>query len=94
MTGNGTPMTGNGTPMTGNGNGTSPGETPDSRKLTGAENPGWAVFSYLLTGMIFYGAVGWAIGHWVIHSPLFFPLGMVVGLALSIVLVILRFGRS
>jgi hypothetical protein len=44
--------------------------------------------------MIFYGGVGWAIGHWAVHSPLWFPLGMVVGLALSIVLVILRFGRS
>ena len=70
------------------------GPPPNDGKLTGAENPGWTVFSYLLTGMIFYGGVGWAIGHWALHSPLWFPLGMVVGLALSIVLVILRFGRS
>ena len=60
----------------------------------GTENPGWTVFSYLLSGMIFYGAVGWALGHWVIHSTLMFPLGMVVGLALAITLIILRFGRS
>jgi ATP synthase protein I len=60
----------------------------------GTENPGWTVFSYLLSGMIFYGAVGWALGHWVIHSTLLFPLGMVVGLALAITLIILRFGRS
>jgi ATP synthase protein I len=58
------------------------------------ENPGWTVFSYLLGGMAFYGAVGWAIGHWVIHSALCFPLGMVAGLALSIVLIVLRFGRT
>lgn len=70
------------------------GPPPNDGKLTGAENPGWTVFSYLLAGMIFYGGVGWAIGHWALHSPLWFPLGMVVGLALSIVLVILRFGRS
>jgi ATP synthase protein I len=57
-------------------------------------NPGWTVFSWLLGGMIFYGGIGWAIGHWVLHSALCFPLGMVVGLALSIVLVILRFGRA
>jgi hypothetical protein len=92
MTGNGTPVTGKGAATTGNGR--SPGETPDGTKPTGAENPGWTVFSYLLAGMIFYGGVGWAIGHWAVHSPLWFPLGMVVGLALSIVLVILRFGRS
>jgi ATP synthase protein I len=58
------------------------------------ENPGWAIFSYMLAGMAFYGAVGWALGKWVIHSALLFPLGMVVGLALAIALVILRFGRS
>jgi ATP synthase protein I len=66
------------------------GQAPD----TGQENPGWAVFSYLLGGMAFYGGLGWALGHWVIHSALCFPLGMVVGLALSIVLIVLRFGRA
>jgi ATP synthase protein I len=60
----------------------------------GTENPGWTVFSYLLSGMIFYGGVGWVIGHWLVHSALFFPLGMVVGLALGITLVILRYGRT
>jgi ATP synthase protein I len=43
--------------------------------------------------MIFYGAIGWAIGRWVVHSTLLFPIGMVVGLALAVTLVILRFGR-
>ena len=58
------------------------------------ENPGWTVFSYLLSGMILYGAIGWILGRWVVHSALLFPIGMVVGLALAIVLVILRFGRA
>ena len=48
----------------------------------------------MLTGMILYGGIGWLLGHWVFHSALFFPLGMVVGLALSITLVIFRYGRS
>jgi hypothetical protein len=52
------------------------------------------VFSYLLSGMIFYGGAGWAIGHWAVHSALFFPLGMVVWLALGVTLVILRYGRT
>ena len=43
--------------------------------------------------MIVYGAIGWILGRWVVHSTLLFPIGMVVGLALAIVLVILRFGR-
>jgi ATP synthase protein I len=78
--------------MSGNG-------TPARRSLAkppaqGTENPGWAIFSYMIAGMIFYGGAGWALGHWVIHSALLFPLGMVFGLALSITLIILRFGRS
>jgi hypothetical protein len=55
---------------------------------------GWAAVSYLLGGMIVYGGIGWVVGHWVVHSALLFPLGMVLGLALSIVLIIFRFGRS
>ena len=47
----------------------------------------------MLSGMIFYGAIGWAIGRWVVHSTLLFPIGMVVGLALAVTLVIFRFGR-
>jgi ATP synthase protein I len=78
--------------MSGNG-------TPARRGLgksaaPGTENPGWAIFSYMISGMIFYGGVGWAVGRWVIHSSLVFPIGMVVGLALAITLVILRYGRS
>jgi ATP synthase protein I len=66
------------------------GAPPDPRH----ESPGWTVFSYLLSGMILYGALGWILGRWVVHSTLLFPIGMVVGLALAVVLVILRFGRT
>ena len=48
----------------------------------------------MLSGMIVYGALGWVLGRWVLHSTLLFPIGMVVGLALAVVLVILRFGRT
>ena len=60
----------------------------------GGRSDGWAAFSYLLSGMIVYGGIGWVLGHWVIHSALVFPLGMVLGLALATVLVVFRFGRS
>jgi len=74
--------------------GTPARRVPRTPPAPGTENPGWAIFSYMIAGIIFYGGVGWAIGHWVIHSTLLFPLGMVVGLALAITLIILRFGRS
>jgi ATP synthase protein I len=56
------------------------------------QNQGWAVFSYLLSGMLFYGLVGWLVSR-VAHVALIFPLGMLVGLALGIVLVVFKYGR-
>jgi ATP synthase protein I len=59
----------------------------------GGSNAGWTLFSYLISGMAFYGAVGWLIGRWT-HVALLFPLGMLVGLLLAIVLIIYKYGRS
>jgi ATP synthase protein I len=57
------------------------------------QNAGWTIFSYLIAGMIFYGGLGWLIGHWTRH-PIIFPLGMLLGLAISVGLVIHRYGRG
>ena len=54
---------------------------------------GWTVFSYLLAGMAAYGAIGWLIGR-AVHVALLFPLGMLVGLGISIGYIIHRFGRQ
>jgi F0F1-type ATP synthase assembly protein I len=54
---------------------------------------GWRVFSNMIAGMILYGGVGWLIGHWT-HIPILFPLGMLLGLALALLMIILRFTRS
>ena len=59
----------------------------------GGQNVGMTVFSYLLAGMLAYGGLGWMIAHWTGLS-LIFPLGMLFGLALTIWLVIYRYGRS
>ncbi len=53
---------------------------------------GWTVLSYLLAGMAAYGGIGWLIGR-AVHVPLLFPLGMLVGLGISIGYIIYRFGR-
>ena len=54
---------------------------------------GWTVFSYLLAGMAAYGIIGWLIGR-AVHVPLLFPLGMLLGLGVSIGYIIYRFGRQ
>ena len=54
---------------------------------------GWTVFSYLIAGMAAYGAIGWLIGR-AVRFPLLFPIGMLVGLAISIAFIIYRYGRG
>ena len=54
-------------------------------------NVGWTVFSYLLSGMAAYGAIGWLIGR-AVHVPLLFPVGMLAGLGISIGFIIYRYG--
>jgi ATP synthase protein I len=57
------------------------------------ESDGWQILSYMLGGMILYGGVGWLIGHWTGISILF-PLGMILGIGLSVAMIIFRFTRS
>lgn len=56
-------------------------------------NIGWTAVSYLLSGMAAYGGIGWLIGR-AVHVQMLFPIGMLVGLAISIGFVIWRFGTS
>jgi len=53
---------------------------------------GWTVFSYLIAGMLAYGGLGWLLAHFT-HIELLFPIGMLVGLAISVGWIIYRYGR-
>jgi ATP synthase protein I len=54
---------------------------------------GWTVFGYLIGGMIAYGGIGWLIGR-AVHIWMLFPVGMLVGLAISLAYIIYRFGKQ
>lgn len=61
-----------------------------SGKVSGSEQ-GMRVLSYLIGGMLFYGGVGWLIDHFA-GTSFAMPVGIVVGMACSIFLIIRRFG--
>jgi hypothetical protein len=61
------------------------------REATG-RGAGQEVFSYLVAGLLAYGAIGWVIAHFT-HIGLFFPIGMIVGIAISLGWVVYRYGR-
>jgi ATP synthase protein I len=67
--------------------GTSRGQGP------GEQNAGWTIFGYMISGMAVYGGLGWLIARWT-HIALIFPLGMLVGLGLGILLIVLKYGRA
>ncbi len=46
----------------------------------------------MIGGMILYGGIGWLVGRWTGIAALF-PVGMLFGLGLSILMVFLRYGR-
>ena len=52
---------------------------------------GWTVFGYLISGLLAYGIIGWLIGR-AVHASLLLPVGMLVGLAISIGFIIYRYG--
>lgn len=60
---------------------------------TPSPHEGYRIFSYMIGGMVFYGGLGWLIGHWTGISILF-PMGMILGIVLSVVMIIFRFTRS
>jgi ATP synthase protein I len=66
---------------------------PDQEPRAPRESDGWQILSYMLGGMILYGGLGWLIGHWT-GITLLFPLGMILGIGLSVALIIFRFTRS
>lgn len=57
------------------------------------ESTGWEVVSYLIAGLLAYGGAGWVIAHFT-HIELFIPIGMVIGVALSLGWVVYRYGRQ
>jgi ATP synthase protein I len=58
-----------------------------------ARGAGMTIVSYLIAGIVAYGGIGWLIGR-AVHLPVLAPAGMVAGLAISMGLVIYRYGRS
>jgi len=54
---------------------------------------GWTVFSYLIAGMVAYGGIGWLVGR-AVHAAWLFPVGMLVGLGISLAYIIYRYGRQ
>ena len=57
------------------------------------ENAFWSIFGYLLSGLLFWGGLGWLIDKWIGKSYFLLP-GLLIGTGVAFYLVWLRFGRN
>ncbi|MBV9793739.1 MAG: AtpZ/AtpI family protein [Actinobacteria bacterium] len=65
---------------------------PDTTALP-PRGVGMTITSYLISGLLAYGLIGWLIGR-AVHAPILTAIGMLVGLGISMWLIIYRYGRS
>jgi ATP synthase protein I len=57
------------------------------------ESAMWSIFGYLLSGLLFWGGIGYGLDQW-LNKGYFTLLGLLVGISGAIYLVWLRFGRE
>jgi F0F1-type ATP synthase assembly protein I len=73
--------------------GSGPADGSEQPRTDGGQNEAWSVFSYLISGMAVYGGIGWIAGR-LTHLSFLFPVGMLIGLVLGIVLILYRYGKA
>jgi ATP synthase protein I len=68
-------------------------QQPPGRRggISGADL-GWTALGYLISGMAFWGFIGWLIDHWIGTHGIAIGVGVIVGAALGIYLVMIRLG--
>lgn len=54
---------------------------------------GNAVIGYLLAGPLAFGGLGW-LGDWLLDTRFLLPVGVVLGMVLSLYVIWLRYGRT
>ncbi|GGK59839.1 hypothetical protein [Ornithinimicrobium pekingense] len=70
--------------------GGSEAHVPGMAKQTDLGN---AVIAYLIAGPLTFGALGW-LADWALDLRLLLPVGVVVGMVLSLYVIWLRYGRA
>jgi len=65
---------------------------PQVKPASKGADEGWAVLSTLISGFVIFGGIGWLLDRWW-DTHLMVPIGVIVGMALSIYAVVMQFGR-
>jgi F0F1-type ATP synthase assembly protein I len=65
----------------------------DGQDQPDPQHIGWSIVSYLLSGILVWGGVGWLLDRWIGTEALFTVIGILGGCGLGIYLGYVRFGR-
>jgi F0F1-type ATP synthase assembly protein I len=65
--------------------------SPASQPRGSGADTGWAVTGTMISGMAVWGGAGWLLDQW-LDIVVFFPVGIILGMAVAIYLVVKRFG--
>ena len=56
-------------------------------------NEAWSIVSYLISGMVFWGGLGWVLARWTGFEG-FIPIGLIIGIVVAFYLIWLRYLRD
>ena len=70
----------------------SPERRRDDEKPAGNADQGWTAVSYLIGGMLVWGFIGWLVDQWLHTGGITTAIGVVVGAAGGVYLVVRRLG--
>jgi ATP synthase protein I len=70
----------------------SPKRPGDEEKAAGNADQGWTAVSYLIAGMLVWGFVGWLVDRWLDTGGITTAIGVVLGAACGVYLVVRRMG--
>ncbi|MCA0331763.1 MAG: AtpZ/AtpI family protein [Actinobacteria bacterium] len=54
------------------------------------DDDAWAVVSHIAAGILLYGGIGWLLGTWLGHRPLFIAGGVLLGVAFALFMLFRR----
>lgn len=70
-----------------------PTAQPDPQPATNNHGDPWLTFGHLVSGVLLYGAIGWALDHW-LGTSFLVVIGILVGATLGIYLTWARFREA
>jgi F0F1-type ATP synthase assembly protein I len=65
---------------------------PSNQQPGDMDRAAWSIVGYLVSGVGFWGGVGWLLDRW-LHTSFLVLVGLLIGMAAAVYLIYQRFGK-